>query len=377
MLTGAGQGTIVGGTGGGGSAAATAADTTPLLFATALLTAMGWPTTQSNIAAMVSWEQAEGGNWENPDAYNPLDTTMPEPGAVSTNGPGVKKYTSWAQGLQATVATLQLSYYPAIRAAFAGGNASQTLVPTASGELRTWGTNPAAIQAGISSGSWQKYATRTGGSGIGGPGLSTGSGSSSSSASSGCAFGVGPFCIFSEAGLYRFYGALLILGGGLVLTVGLGLVVVGALAETKLGRATSKTFGSAGLGAVVGAAAAPGRAVSGQRQASRQRREQATQAQARQARQAAQESHQAALRRAQLRAARARARRQEEGVRTQRAITQGRQDSATISDYERTEGARRRREAVESRRAGRSLAAQNRRRIQQRQKFEDVFGEAS
>jgi hypothetical protein len=58
-------------------------------------------------------------------------------------------------------------------------------------------------------------------------------------------------------------------------------------------------------------------------------------------------------------------------------VTQGRQDSATISDYERTEGARRRREAVESRRAGRSLASQNRRRIQQRQKFEDVFGEAS
>ena len=373
MLTSGSTGTVPGG---GGSAAVNAADTTPLLFATALLTAMGWPTTQSNIAAMVSWEQAEGGNWENPDAYNPLDTTMPEPGAVSTNGPGVKKYTSWAQGLQATVATLQLSYYPQIRAAFAGGNASQTLVPTASSELRTWGTNPAAIQAGITSGSWQKYATRTGGSGIGGPGLSTGSGSSSSSAS-GCAFGVGPFCIFSEAGLGRFYGALLILGGGLVLTVGLGLVVVGALAETKLGRATSKTFGSAGLGAVVGAAAAPGRAVSGQRQASRQRQAQASEAQARQARQAAQESHQAALRRAQLRAARARARRQEEGVRTQRAITQGRQDSATISDYERTEGARRRREAVESRRAGRSLAAQNRRRIQQRQKFEDVFGEAS
>ncbi|MDA8329813.1 MAG: hypothetical protein M0027_01115, partial [Candidatus Dormibacteraeota bacterium] len=69
MLTGAGQGTIIGGTGGGGSAAVSAAATTPLLFATALLTAMGWPTTQSNIAAMVSWEQAEGGNWENPDAY--------------------------------------------------------------------------------------------------------------------------------------------------------------------------------------------------------------------------------------------------------------------------------------------------------------------
>jgi hypothetical protein len=195
-------------------------------------------------------------------------------------------------------------------------------------------------------------------------------GNASSATSSGCAFGVGPFCILSQAGLNRFYGALLMGAGGLVLTVGLGLVVIGALAETKLGRATSKTFGAAGLGAVAGAAAAPARAVSGRRQQRAASREQAATKQAATA-------HQQALRRAQLRTARARARRAEEGVRTQRAVTQGRTDSATIRDYERNEGAERRRQAVESRRAGRSVAAANRRRIAQRQKFEDVFGEAS
>lgn len=216
----------------------------------------------------------------------------------------------------------------------------------------------ASVNAIYRSGRWP---TVTGGR------VGSASGPSSSSSSSGCAFGVGPFCIFSQAGLNRFYGALLMGAGGLVLTVGLGLVVIGALAETKLGRATSKTFGAAGLGAVAGAAAAPARAVSGRRQARAASQEQAATKQAATA-------HQQALRRAQLRAARARARRAEEGVRTQRAITQGRSDSAEIGSYERTEGAQRRREAVENRRAGRTVGARNRR-MQQRQKYVDVFGE--
>ena len=182
---------------------------------------------------------------------------------------------------------------------------------------------------------------------------------------------------FEKAGAGRFYGALLMGAGGLIGLVGLGLVVVGALAETKLGRTTERAFGAAGLGTVVGAAAAPGRAVQGRRQAGRERAEgQQRQQEAAQRRQAS-EAHQAAVRRAQLRTQRARARRAEESVRTQRAITQGRDDSAIIRSYERNEGAERRREAVESRRAGRSLAAQNRRRIAQRQKFDDVFGERS
>ena len=354
----------------GGSAPVSGRAETPLIWAESILAAMGWPETQSNIDAMVAWEAAEGGNWENPDSANPLDTTMDAPGARSTNSAGVKAYTSWAQGLAATVATLKLSYYPGIRAAFASGNAASTLVPTASSELRIWGTNPAAITYQLNHKGYQQYELRTGGSSPGGSGTSSSGVGGQGPAPSGCAFGVGPFCILSQAGLNRFYGALLMAAGGLVLTVGLGLVVVGALAETRLGRATSKTFGAAGLGTVVGAAAAPGRAISG-------RRQQRAAAQEQSQRKAADTAHQQALRRAQLRSARARARRAEEGVRTQRAITQGRNDSATIRDYERNEGAQRRRQAVESRRAGRSTAAANRRRIAQRQKFEDVFGEAS
>ncbi|MDA8395944.1 MAG: hypothetical protein M0T72_12065 [Candidatus Dormibacteraeota bacterium] len=363
MLQG-GAGTYAPPNSGGGSAPASPQEETPLLFATSLLSVMRWPLSQSNIAAMVAWEAAEGGNWHNSARYNPLNTTEPEPGATSagTSQSSIRAYVSWAQGLAATAATLSQNQrgYAGIRQAFASGNASATL--PAALNASAWGTNGNTVASILSSGSWQKYELLTSpGGGV------TGSGSSSST--TGCAFGIGPMCIFSQAGLNRFYGALLIGAGGLVITLSLGLVVIGALAETKAGRTASRAFGSAGLGAVVGAAAAPGRAVSGRRQQRQAEEEAATRRQAT-------ESHQAALRRAQLRAARARARRQEEGVRTQRAVTQGRNDSANIRDYERTEGAQRRREAVESRRAGRSVAGRNRRRIQQRQKFEDVFGEA-
>ena len=350
----------------GGSAPATPAAETPLIFATSLLAMMGWPQTQSNIDAMVAWEAAEGGAWENTAAYNPLNTTQPEPGSHSagTSQSTIQAYTSWAQGLMATAATLSQNQrgYAGIRQAFASGNAA-SLLPAALNNS-AWGTNGNTVAKILAGGGYRQYELKASTSG----GVTTAGGSTASA--SGCAFGVGPFCILSQAGLNRFYGALLMAAGGLVLTVGLGLVVVGALAETKLGRATSKTFGAAGLGTVVGAAAAPSRGDSGRRQARAAAQEQSQ-------RKAADTAHQQALRRAQLRSARARARRAEEGVRTQRAITQGRTDSATIRDYERNEGAQRRREAVESRRAGRSVAAMNRRRIAQRQKFEDVFGEAS
>ena len=354
-----------------GSAPATAGAETPLIFAEQVLQGMGWPLTQSNLDAMVAWEMAEGGAWENSAAYNPLNTTQPEPGATSagTSQASIRAYTSWSQGVAATVATLSQNQrgYAGIRQAFASGNAASTL--PAALNASAWGTNGNLVAKILAGRGYQQYALKTGAAGTGS--------SSSSSSSSGCAFGVGPLCIFSQAGLNRFYGALLMGAGGLIGLVGLGLVVVGALAETKLGRTTERAFGAAGLGTVVGAAAAPGRAVQGRRQAGRERAEGQQRQQEAAQRQQASEAHQAAVRRAQLRTQRARARRAEESVRTQRAITQGRDDSANIRSYERNEGAERRREAVESRRAGRSLAAQNRRRIAQRQKFDDVFGERS
>ena len=97
---------------------------TPADWASALLGAEGIQDSSTDVNNLVRWWQAEGGAGpqfgvpNNDDNYNPLNTTLPEPGAVSTNSAGVKSYTSWQQGLNATVDTLASPDYgyPAILA---------------------------------------------------------------------------------------------------------------------------------------------------------------------------------------------------------------------------------------------------------------------
>ena len=95
---------------------------TPAEWASAQLGNLGIQDSSTDVNNLVRWWQAEGGAGpqfgvaNNDDNYNPINTTQPEPGAVSTNSAGVKSYTSWQQGLDATTQTLdQPEYgYPAI-----------------------------------------------------------------------------------------------------------------------------------------------------------------------------------------------------------------------------------------------------------------------
>ena len=79
-------------------------------FASMLLGALGAPTTPQNIANITMWEGMEGGNWNNTARYNPLNTSYQMAGSNNYNtgkpGSGVQAYTSWQQGLAATVGTL-------------------------------------------------------------------------------------------------------------------------------------------------------------------------------------------------------------------------------------------------------------------------------
>ena len=111
-------------TGGGGTVApvALSGHYTPLTWAKALLQQIKMPLTSANVAALTAWELAEGGHWHNSAHYNPLNTTMPERGATSMNSVGVKAYLSWAQGFQATIATLRNGYYGRILAALRAGD---------------------------------------------------------------------------------------------------------------------------------------------------------------------------------------------------------------------------------------------------------------
>lgn len=117
-------------------------------FGVALLQRLGAPVTKSNLQFLIAWSNEEGGNWHNAAHFNPLNTTLMQPGAVSMNSVGVKAYTSWDQGIGATVATLRNGRYDDIVAALQGGNAAQTAVSAAG--LRTWsGGGYATITATI------------------------------------------------------------------------------------------------------------------------------------------------------------------------------------------------------------------------------------
>jgi hypothetical protein len=111
---------------------------TPRSFARAVLATEGAPRTRCNVRAILAWEAAEGGNWNNTAAYNPLNTTLPEPGSSPMNPVGVQSYTSWGQGLQATVDTLNNGNYPGILAALSAGDNAQSVANAVGAS--PWGT---------------------------------------------------------------------------------------------------------------------------------------------------------------------------------------------------------------------------------------------
>lgn len=109
-----------------------------LTWARALLIAMRFPVTADNVAAIAAWEMAEGGHWYNTAYYNPLNTTQSMPGATVFNSVGVKVYTSWKQGLQATMITLRNGYYGGILDALRRGNDSSAVAAAVGAS--PWGT---------------------------------------------------------------------------------------------------------------------------------------------------------------------------------------------------------------------------------------------
>lgn len=65
------------------------------------------PVTRCDVAFLRAWKRAEN----TAAGYNPLATTMPEPGSTRFNSDGVQNYTSYRQGLKATAATFRNGFY--------------------------------------------------------------------------------------------------------------------------------------------------------------------------------------------------------------------------------------------------------------------------
>jgi hypothetical protein len=122
-------------------------DYTPTTWAVALLGRVKIPATKANVKAVVGWENAEGGHFNNSARYNPLNTTQSAPGATNTGTQGnIKAYTSWNQGLDATARTLQNGRYGSILAALHGPDPGK--VADAIGRS-PWGTNGALVRQTI------------------------------------------------------------------------------------------------------------------------------------------------------------------------------------------------------------------------------------
>jgi peptidoglycan hydrolase CwlO-like protein len=114
-------------------------------WARALLKNLGVPVTDANVSAIFSWEMAEGGHWYNAATFNPLNTTMSEPGATSMNSVGVKAYSSWEQGFTATISTLFNGYYAGIIAALERGDDAQAVANAVAAS--PWGTGSFTIRS--------------------------------------------------------------------------------------------------------------------------------------------------------------------------------------------------------------------------------------
>ncbi len=109
-------------------------------FANDVLTALGAPQTAENVRAITAWAQAEGTRAAN----NPLATTESAPGATNFNSVGVKNYPTYAEGVQATVATLQNGRYSNILAALANGSSAQAVAQAIA--QSPWGTGSRVLQ---------------------------------------------------------------------------------------------------------------------------------------------------------------------------------------------------------------------------------------
>lgn len=82
-------------------------------FYARVLSGIGAPVNQTNLAVLRAWQKVEGGT----ASWNPFNTTAKAPGATAynnNNGYPVRNYTSEAQGVDATVRTLKLPYYKLI-----------------------------------------------------------------------------------------------------------------------------------------------------------------------------------------------------------------------------------------------------------------------
>lgn len=115
------------------AAATSGSITSPDTFWYAVETKLGLPHNRATHDFLVAWSMAEGTKAR----FNPLATTLREPGSTSFNSVGVQNYATPESGVQATADTIK--QYPTIMAVLRG-KASPFGNPSLNAELNKWVT---------------------------------------------------------------------------------------------------------------------------------------------------------------------------------------------------------------------------------------------
>ena len=124
------------------------ANASETLIIRAILVRIGAPQTNQNISSMTAWIRHEQASWPPAAKFNPMNTTLFEPGSTNFNSVGVKNYTSWAQGIEATAQTLT-GGYPCIVARFRSG--AGVCGTGCFGDFKKWSTGSPNGAGGYSS----------------------------------------------------------------------------------------------------------------------------------------------------------------------------------------------------------------------------------
>lgn len=194
------------------------------------LAGIGAPTSQQNIDAVVKWETVESGGGGG--LYNPLNSVLGAPGATNVNSVGVKNYTSYQQGLAASIATFTQTQWAGVVNGFKANDPAQAQ-QALNAEYATWGGGPLNILGGAAN------VTGTAGATLTDYNANPGGATTSPDGSRGCIEDKpiltfpGGIPNFTHCNGRALLGGIALAGGTLIMVIGLAFIA----ANSRAGKA--------------------------------------------------------------------------------------------------------------------------------------------
>jgi hypothetical protein len=220
-------------------------------WVTGILSGVEAPFSQNNINKLAAWNDCEGNDNGSSGLgiNNPFNTTLPAGGASSVNSDGVKWYATLADGIAATLATLQASRYKGVVSNLQqDGSTSDFAAAVGSSG---WGTSGSCIASKLGT----SAALTAAAGGASGPGGSTSATELAAKTAGGCSgcfvslpsvdlyvTSVGGGCLISNCEVKALKGGLIMLGGALIFGVGALVLVAYGFQRTGIASAAGSAL---------------------------------------------------------------------------------------------------------------------------------------